>query len=82
MVVVEKPFAGWTDLRVLGGGRQTLVSGVEDFFCFDQPGEEWCRPPEPSPATEALRPRDSSRPLGELVGAEQFATDRTRREIR
>ncbi|MGH7517707.1 MAG: hypothetical protein ACREOC_09590 [Gemmatimonadales bacterium] len=77
MEVVEQPIARRADVDlVLGGGGEPGVRVVEDAAGLVQPLEEAGPPRGGTARDHPLAQRHGARPIGQVFGAEQFATDR------
>ncbi len=82
VVVVEQPFSGGPHVRApVGGGREPGVGAFEDSPGAVEAVEEG-GPPARAPApVEPLAGGQSLGPLGQMLGAEQIATDRPREQV-
>ena len=83
VVIVEQPVARGTDVRAaVARGGQAVVGAFEDAAGALQAGEEGCAPAAAGDrGRETLRTRHFLGPLGEVLGAEKLAPDRSGEEI-
>jgi hypothetical protein len=82
VVVVEQPFPRGADvLALVGGGGEPGVRGLEDPPGAVEAVEEGCPPAGSPPPVQSLLGREGVGPLGQMLGAQQLATDRPREEI-
>jgi hypothetical protein len=82
VVVVEQPFPGGTDvLALVGGGGEPGVGGLEDPPGAVEAVEEGSPPAGTQPPVQPLLGREGVGTLGQMLGAQQLATDRPREEV-
>jgi hypothetical protein len=73
--IVEQPIAGWPDIDVIVGRRESVVCCLEYASRFLEPGEKTCARESLLPRGQSLGGGHLSRAFGELLRSEQLTTD-------
>jgi hypothetical protein len=82
VVVVEQPFPGGADVDALvGGAGEPGMRGLQDPARAVEAIEKGSAPARPLPPVQPLPGSQALGPLGQMLGAQQLATDRPREQV-